>query len=79
MENSNVGGGAQKLAEVLKSRRARSNIRGLKVDRAQVEVGKNFVDGKLGFMGEFILCSFLARVGRKRTKRTPLKKERVSF
>ena len=51
MENSNVGGGAQKLTEVLTSRRARSNIRGLKVDRAQGEVGKNFGDGKLMFVG----------------------------
>ena len=51
MENSNVDGGAQKLTEVLKSRRARSNIRGLKVDRAQGEVGKNFGDGKLEFIG----------------------------
>ena len=31
---------------------------------------------KLGFMGEFILCSFLARVGKKRTKETPFKGKR---
>ena len=33
---------------------------------------------KLVFIGG-VLCSFLARVGKKRTKETPLKGERVSF
>ena len=37
----------------------------------KVALGRPFVD-KFGFMGE-ILCSFLARVGKKRTKETPLK------
>ena len=35
--------------------------------------------GKLVFIGELILCSFLSISGKKRTKETPLRERKVSI